>query len=76
MFGNPATTSILYRYKKTIALFLVLIFTGSMWFYLTDIGLRERRLHPSPDEVKDTHGDLFAPSVRRPRIIGQPPRSL
>jgi hypothetical protein len=32
-----------------------------MWFYLTDIGLKERRLHPSPDEVKDTHGDLFAP---------------
>jgi hypothetical protein len=62
MFGNPATTSIsLPVQKKRLALFLVLIFTGSMWFYLTDIGLRERRLHPSPDEVKDTHGDLFAP---------------
>ena len=65
MAGNPATITLsslsLPAQKKRLILFLVLIFTGSMWFYLTDIGLRERRLHPSPDEIKDTHGDLFAP---------------
>src|SRR5437016_3609590 len=47
--------------KKELALFLVLFFTGTMWFYLYFIGPREKRHHPSPDEIKDTHGDLFAP---------------
>src|SRR4051794_38545236 len=47
--------------NRRLILFLVLIFTGSMWFYLNYIGPREKTLHPSPDEVKDTHGDLFAP---------------
>src|ERR1051325_8294691 len=65
MSGNSATTTStsisLSVQKKRFVLLLTLILTGSMWFYLTDIGLRERRLHPSPDEVKDTHGDLFAP---------------
>jgi hypothetical protein len=63
MPGNPATSRSINLpvQKRRFVLLLVLIFTGSMWFYLTDIGLKERRLHPSPDEVKDTHGDLFAP---------------
>ena len=47
--------------KKELALFLVLFFTGTMWFYLYFIGPREKRHHPSLDEIKDTHGDLFAP---------------
>jgi hypothetical protein len=47
--------------KKELTLFLVLLFTGTMWFYLYFIGPREKRHHPSIDEIKDTHGDLFAP---------------
>ena len=65
MAGNSASTTSnsihLSVQKKRLVLFLTLIFTGSMWFYVTDIGMRERKLHPNPDEVTDTHGDLFAP---------------
>jgi len=66
MAGNPSSPisksrSTLSRQRRRLILFLVLVFTGNMWFYLTDIGPRERKLHPNANEIHDTHGDLFAP---------------
>jgi hypothetical protein len=49
------------RRTKELVLFLVLVLSGCMGFYLNHIGPREKARHSSPDEVKGPLGDLYAP---------------
>jgi Glycosyltransferase family 87 len=49
------------RRRQPLVLTVVLVLTGSMWFYLNYVGPQAKKYQGIRDEINDTHGDLFAP---------------